>query len=750
MATVDRNIYPIVSQNTAIIKSQNLSQFGLNEEWNDSAAVSMSTRANAPFNQITSFAHYANTEYKNVYQKAVQKIAFWCTNWQTSAPLSSYYQFKNTTQENMSFGDPSDYPCVWANRRASNLGSWWNTKFAEWGIHPDPTYYSLITGLNSQNILGVICCGFRDNTYCSLSYYNDHKTTLSNPSFLFVRFIVHGDNDFSYDRDVFPFDLSSRDFVLYTMQSDNTTITAEHSSAEPFFDLYPPYMGGQYSRLFTPSESSPYVDATNGGYPSLFAPLMACCGGGRMPDSEPFNPSTAQRTHAHFIYGGEYGVDYTLSLENGYYYPVLTEHGLSQAFALAATYGLPFSAEFPDTWSSLYTSDINTYMPVANDGGFFDGSYELLTSNGTVSTELSPANAAIWNGGVNAPYNDRTYDPNIPIPADAIDLTEPTLTGIDCFNKTYVLNRDDVESLGGYFWSADDNVLDKIVKAFTLFGEKPINGVINLMLFPFNVRSKTGATQQEYIKIGAWTSDIYVYRLPQTAHAVYDFGSFNWRRNFDNFLDYAPFTTAELYVPFFGVFPLANENFIGKTIDIKCIVDFITGAATCVIYVTDGDKRQPVIYKNATIGVQIPVSGDDVAQRVTALLDNGLKLGGDVAEGLTSAAMHDVGGVADAAISGAAHAFGAAAVPTVFNSAGGSSPECALYLPKKPYLILHIADTAIPENYGHTVGYACEKTVTIGDVSGFARFANVDVSGIVATSQELDEIKTLLETGVYC
>ena len=330
-------------------------------------------------------------------------------------------------------------------------------------------------------------------------------------------------------------------------------------------------------------------------------------------------------------------------------------------------------------------------------------------------------------------------------------MINPTLTGIDCFNKTYILNRNDVEELGGYFWSADDNVIDKVKKAFALFGEKPINGVINLMLFPFNVREKSGGTTTtENIKIGTWDSGIGVYRLSQTANAVYDFGSFHWSRQFNNFLDYAPFTTAELYVPFFGVFPLANENFIGKDVDIKCIVDFITGAATCVIYVTDGDKRQPVIYRSATLGVQIPVSGDDVAQRVTALLDNGLKLGGDIVQGATAAATGNVGGVISAGINSAVHEFGASAIPTLFNSAGGSSPECALYMPKKPYIILHLPDTMIPDNYGHAVGYACEETVTINDVSGFAKFTNVDLSGMVATSQEISEIKTLLETGVYC
>jgi hypothetical protein len=449
-----------------------------------------------------------------------------------------------------------------------------------------------------------------------------------------------------------------------------------------------------------------------------------------------------------FVIGGIPNEHYTLT-DSSQFNPVLTQKAFDEAHSIAATYGLPFRDDFPTDIHNVGSGG-TVFMPIANDGGYFNGRFETLSVNGVVSHDLTQQNLELWNGEKSDIFNKRIYDPDIPIPADVIDLTTPTLSGIDCFNKTYVLNRNDIEELGAYFWSGDDNILQLIKKAFDLYGEKPINGVINLMLFPFDVKTKTGAAATENIKIGTWDSGINVYRLPQNARAIYDFGSFKWDRVFDNFLDYAPFTTAELYVPFFGVFPLANENFIGKTVDIKCAVDFITGAATCIIYVTDRGARQPVIYRNATIGVQIPVSGDDVNSRVNALLDGGLKMGGDIVQGATAAATGNVGGVISAAISGTVHEFGATAIPTTFNSVGGSSPECSLYLPKKPYIILHLPDPITPENYGHAVGYACEKTVTIGDVSGFAKFSGVDVSGIVATSQEKDEIKTLLETGVIC
>ena len=53
------------------------------------------------------------------------------------------------------------------------------------------------------------------------------------------------------------------------------------------------------------------------------------------------------------------------------------------------------------------------------------------------------------------------------------------------------------------------------------------------------------------------------------------------------------------------------------------------------------------------------------------------------------------------------------------------------------------------EKYGKTIGYACLKNTTIGDVSGFTVCSDIDLSGIPATADEINAIKSAFESGVY-
>lgn len=746
MATVDRNIYPIVSQDENLILSQTANNLSYNVDWDSSIAISQSTRANAPFNLITVVAHDSSTQYKSVITKSVQKIAlYFPTSTYDGNFLSSYGQYRNEYIDGVAFADETDYSALAATRRSPVSGSWWEDKISR--IQRDRGHYQLVSGINVQKILGVICCGFRDGRYCSLSYYNSHKNSLTTPTCLFMRILT------SEDRDMFVIDTEVRQFRLFEATSGGVV---ERNWFSPVSDMLPPYMGFQYDTIESTSANSPYKKGTS-GFPTLISPLMACAMGGRFTTVDTFNSgswSDMDKAHGHAIFGGELNVDYTLVAENGYYYPVLTQNGLSQALAIAATYGIPFTTEFPDTWATLYSSNINTYMPVANDGGYFDGAYETLTVNGVVSGDMTPESEITWYGGVNAPYDDRNYDPDIPIPVDDIDLIQPNLTAIDAFNRTYIISKNDVDTLGRAFWSANTSILDKIEKAWELFGEKPINGVINIMLFPFDVRSKTGATTEEYITIGEYDTGIYAYRLPQTAHARYSLGSFTWREKFDgSFLDYTPYTEAELYVPFFGVFPLPNEHFLGKTISIDLVVDFITGAATCIIFVTEGNKRHPVIYKNATIGIQVPVSGDDVNQRINAMLDNSLSIadsmidmGKGAAEAITGNVVSGAKQAGKAALSLASPNFSPS---TMYQSAGSSTPECSLYLPKKPYLILYYPKLINVDDYGHLIGYATMEEGFVRDFSGFTVFTNIDMTGVPATQQEKEMIQALLNGGVF-
>lgn len=748
MSEVNRDIYPLgqTGLNGMQICANKLNAYLNNEPWEQSIAISQSMNPNAPFNSVD----FLTVDYNGLSvlhehtQRNVQKIALTYIGTGASFGQNQYY---NGSVDSIFIGATNELYYSYATLRKTGRTSFVQNCQAKY----KPNLYDLITGIKYSNILCVLCVGFNNGLeYCSLKYYNEHKNTeLANktPACIFMLGFFGNADVSNVRRAIAPIDLTELHFQYWLLRSLNP-IQIETTFAD-FYNAFPPCVGAGLNPLGVPNNHQLAVVLQA---PSLIFPVVGCING-TLGKSQPWNTSPARNSNQGVVmYGGGYETMYTIDLDfaDRIIRPILTQQAFDNALSIAATYGIPFTTDFPTDAHRLFNTDgLVTYAPIANAGGYFDGRFETLTESGEISQELSPENKTLWNGDENTPYNGRSYDPNIPIPTDNIDLTQPAMTAIDAFNRTYIIDGNSVDDLGALLWSGDQSFLDSVLKSFELYGEKPINGIINLMLFPFDVREKTGATRNETIKIGRYDTQIAAYRLPTNASAIYDFGSFKWVKEFDNFLDFEPFTTAELYVPFFGMFPLQNSHFIGKTIDIKVAVDFITGAATCIIYVSDRGIRHPVIYKNATLGIQIPVTGDDVSGRVNTILNNAMGVVPDVADMAKSAITKDIGGLAKSAISAEVHTFGADAVPTMYQTAGASTPECSLYLPKKPYIILYTPEIISSENYNNCVGYATFEDATIGDCHGFCKFDNIDLSNIIATDTEKTQILSALTGGVY-
>lgn len=748
MSEVNRDIYPLGQTGLSGMQicANKLNAYLNNEPWEQSIAISQSMNPNAPFNSVD----FLTVDYNGLSvmhehtQRDVQKVALTYIGTGVSFGQNQYY---NGSVDGIHIGATNELYYSYATLRKTARTSFVQNCQAKY----KPNLYDLITGIKFNNIIGVLCVGFNNGSeYCSLKYYYEHKDTelaSKTPACIFMLGFFGNTDVSNVRRAIAPIDLTELHFQYWLLRSLNP-VQIETTFAD-FYNAFPPSVGASLNPLGVPNNHQLAVPINA---PSLIFPVVGCING-TLGKSQTWNTTPARNSSQGVImYGGGFDIMYTVDLDttDRIIRPVLTQNAFDNALSMAATYGIPFTMDFPTDAHSLFnTNGLITYAPIANAGGYFDGRFETLTESGELSPELSPENIALWNGDENTPYNGRSYDPNIPIPTDNIDLTQPSMTAIDAFNRTYIIDGNSVDDLGSLLWSGDQSFLDSVLKSFELYGEKPINGIINLMLFPFDVREKTGATGNETIKIGRYNTQIAAYRLPTNAKAIYDFGSFKWEKEFDNFLDFEPFTTAELYVPFFGMFPLQNSHFIGKTIDIKVAVDFITGAATCIIYVSDRGIRHPVIYKNATLGIQIPVTGDDVSGRVNTILNNAMGVVPDVTNMAKSAVTKDIGGLAKSAISAEVHTFGADAVPTMYQTAGASTPECSLYLPKKPYIILYTPEIVASENYNNCVGYATFEDVTIGDCQGFCKFDNIDLSNIIATDTEKAQILSALTGGVY-
>ena len=320
---------------------------------------------------------------------------------------------------------------------------------------------------------------------------------------------------------------------------------------------------------------------------------------------------------------------------------------------------------------------------------------------------------------------------------DKIDLNKPTLSNVNVFNRSFAVTSTNVRQLADFLWNADETKFDEIIKGLALMGENPMNGIIDLRLFPFNVARKNSASEAEPIIIGRTNTGVNGIKLTENVNSLIDLGKCTFFTKFKNFLDYEPYTTAQLYIPYIGVVPVSTAEFMSHKISVKMIVDYTTGAGTAIVFKDD----IPFIYKNGVVGVSIPMTGNDSASYANTVIGN--VVSGTVG-GVTSIASGNIGGT----VSSAEKLYSGFATGTNYQEASASSPSVATWQPQKCYFIIDRPILNVPDNYGRTVGYACEITGKLSDFKGFTVVSNPEIN-FRCTDSERQYIVNMLQGGVF-
>lgn len=438
-------------------------------------------------------------------------------------------------------------------------------------------------------------------------------------------------------------------------------------------------------------------------------------------------------------------------------YDTLT--GAPTAHALRMPLGaFPTSADIPTDYSALTdlraVSEITLqqlidYMQTqtagANEQDVFTEIFaDFMDVNNTIIDTKSCDYSSLFgdeNIDINAgTISDPNGDPSINdtnVYTDSIELTTPSLTATGVFNRCYVLDGNGVNDLCDYLYNANDSVFDEIIDGVLTRGN-PIESLIDLRLYPFDVRAFTGAGTAEFIKFGRTVTNVAASKLPHNANAVISLGSCVVPRYYNNFLDYE--MDAKLYIPFCGVCDLPIDRILNHTLSIKLIVDYVTGACCAVVYV----DSLPLVYQSGVIGVSIPMTATDSAEFGKSIIGNLITGAAQVAQHNPAAA---VGQVADAA----SKIWNGSDIQT----AGASSPQVALFQPKNAYLLLSIVNPpseVYGDVYASTVGY--ETFMPVSEIgwmngAGYTVFDNIRLNVGQATDAERDELLSLLTSGVY-
>lgn len=311
--------------------------------------------------------------------------------------------------------------------------------------------------------------------------------------------------------------------------------------------------------------------------------------------------------------------------------------------------------------------------------------------------------------------------------SDPIDFPNlPTLGAVDSgFITLFNPDLTELQALARYMWT---NPLFDISAWKKVFAD-PMDAILGLSIVPVAVPDGSARP----IIVGNIATDVSM-KVATSQFVEVQCGSLNVNEFWSAYLDYEPYTKAEIYLPFCGVHQLSVDDIMNKTVEVRYHIDILSGA--CCAFVKCGDS---VLYQFiGQCSSSIPISGNDFTNVINGVLSATTAIGSLVATGGASAPL--------AVPSLSATALNALK-PNIEKSGamGGTGGMLAI---QKPYLVLTRPKQAHPENQNHYTGYPSFITENLGDLSGYTEIEKIHLEGVPATDAELSEIETLLKGGV--
>ena len=443
-----------------------------------------------------------------------------------------------------------------------------------------------------------------------------------------------------------------------------------------------------------------------------------------------------------------------------------------------------YSSKYYDTpdsewWTDMY--DLRTFYKVNQmyDGGNYDSYLEKLPENETfdgfplflnlhTTHNLDEARKYLTDGTI---PSDDTYiksdDGEPPKGKEDSGGDDDDMDGMNNTSHTerqsivnsptnnyYILEYNGLNTFCNWFWN---DILTLINGDYTLLGDYAYNmltgayGDLNqyvTSLRKLNVNIDTFFTRKtnQHIKIGRYSLDNFACDtissdkpdMPLLAEIQVPMchSKKENKPTFGSFLDYPPYTSVSIYIPFIGIVPIDGNMVVGRTIRLYGAVDVIAGTIHYNVFVLTPKKEQSLIGSyEGKCGVDIPLALDNSMQNSTNILKNVA----DVTTGLCTkspSALLNVGnGIFTEPIS----------------NLGAQTTNTTYYNPNKCALIMQSAIGNIPSNFGSTCGHMWCKSATLSDLTGLTicknpRIGNFDDN--TPTETERAEIYSLLESGV--
>lgn len=207
---------------------------------------------------------------------------------------------------------------------------------------------------------------------------------------------------------------------------------------------------------------------------------------------------------------------------------------------------------------------------------------------------------------------------------------------------------------------------------------------------------------------------------------------------YDDFNDFEN-TTASLYLPFVGRITIDIHAISRGIMTVDYVVDLFTGNIGYWVYTQSKDAVYPVLYGtySGNCAVEIPLCGSG---RTGNMLGKILNAGSQIATGF-----------AESKVKGAIEVYNAAQSfsDRIVNKSGANDVNSGTLVPYQCRLDIERKEVIRTADYAELNGIPAFDTVKLNTLSGFVKVQTVDLSGIVCEQSERDELRRLLEEGVY-
>ena len=343
---------------------------------------------------------------------------------------------------------------------------------------------------------------------------------------------------------------------------------------------------------------------------------------------------------------------------------------------------------------------------------------------------------------------------------DIIDIPPfPTLLSGACgFVTLYNPTLANVRAL------AEKVTSDSVLQWLINFVSEPMQCIAGLGIVP--VQPTTSGLGMP--KFGRYHIDIAMPVI-LTQFSEVDCGSIHLTEFYGSALDYSPYTSIQIYLPYIGYRELAVDEIMCYTVSVVYHIDLYNGNCVAFVTLTRQNHRTVRYQFSGNCLQQIPISG----QSYDEVVSNGIRIACTAIAGYAAA-----GAAGDAAMAtqlgkgksvefanNAAISAEQASISSTSASLTGSTLSSIMSAKphieragnlggsighmgvQKPFIVRTIPRQSIPTNFKHYRGYPSNITYRISELDGYTVMDSVRLVNIPATDTEIAEIYNILSNG---